>query len=144
MASGAKHAQGTTLKRGDGGGPEAFTAIAEISKIGVSGKKLDAIEVTNLSSADNYREFIGGLLDGGEVSLSMSFLPDLAGHVALNTDQDARTLRNFELHFTSLTTPQKMSFAALITSITLDADMEKQITGEVTLKISGKPTIAAA
>jgi predicted secreted protein len=143
MASGAKHSMGGLLKIGDGAGPEAFTTIAEVSKIGLSGKKLDAIEVTNLSSADNYREFIGGLLDGGEVSLSLSYLPDSTGHAQLNTDQDARTLRNFEFHLPQLATPKKLSFAALITSITADVDMEKQITAEVTLKISGKPTWAS-
>lgn len=142
MASGAKHAAGAQLKAGDGGGPEAFTAIAEISKLGLSGKKLDAIEVTNLASADYFREFVGGLLDGGEVSASINYLPNSAGHAALNADMDARTLRNFELHFPQLATPKKMSFAALVTSLSFDADMEKQITAELTFKLSGKPTWA--
>lgn len=142
MASGAKHSYGSQLKIGDGAGPEVFTAIAEVQKISASGIKLDALETTNLASPDGYREFVGGLLDGGEISLSLKFLPDLAGHAALVTDQNAKTLRNFEWHIPT-TTAKKFSFAALITSISIDTDVEKVIEAEVTLKISGKPTLAS-
>ena len=69
----AKKAQGTKLKIG-------ANSIAELTSIGGLSLSADTIDVTTLDS-DGYREFIQGMKDGGEVSISGYFNPaDTNGH----------------------------------------------------------------
>ena len=49
--------------------------VAELTEIGGMELSADTIEVTTLDSTDGYREFMQGLKDAGEVSLSGYFNP---------------------------------------------------------------------
>lgn len=142
--SDAVFAQGTLLKAGNGAATEVFTTIAEVTNIGGPSLALDPVEVTNMDSTAGWREFIGGLLDGGEVSLTINYLPTNATHNASNgliADMTNRTKRNFQLVFSdgSSTT---FSFTALVTGFETGEPVDGQLTAEVTLKITGQPTLA--
>ena len=50
------------------------TFTAEIESFSVSGEK-EQVEVTHLLSPDRYREFIGGLINPGEMSMTINFDP---------------------------------------------------------------------
>jgi hypothetical protein len=94
---------GTTFKRGDGGGPETFTTIAEV--VGISGPslKLETIDVTNMDS-NGWREKIPTLKDAGEVQLDMNYLPANATQnytQGLLADFNNRTLRNFKVVYSN-------------------------------------------
>ena len=72
----AVSSNGTLLKMGDGGSPEAFTTIAEV--LDITGPQLEAgtEEVTNQDSA-GWREYIVTLLSGGEVSFDVNWFNDV-------------------------------------------------------------------
>jgi hypothetical protein len=88
MSSGAKRAIGTKLKLGNGGSPESFAAVPEITSLSLGGTKVDIIDTTNMDSPADavtgliFREKLGGLADGGEVSFSMNFLPTSTAQIA--------------------------------------------------------------
>ena len=135
---------GTLLKIGDGAASESFTTIAEVSNIGGPGLGLDPIDITNHSSTGGWKEFVGGLLDGGEVSLDINYDPTHATHDAstgLIKDMTDRTVRNFQLVFpdTSSTT---WTFAALVTAFETSEPVDDKLAASVTLKVSGQPTLA--
>jgi len=135
---------GTLLKVGDGGTPESFTTIAEVSNIGGPALKLEPIDVTNHSSTGGWKEFVGGLLEGGELSLEINYDPTHATHDAstgLIADMAARTVRNFQLVFpdTSSTT---WSFAALVTGFEPSEPVDGKLSAAVALTVSGQPTLA--
>ena len=135
---------GTLLKIGDGGGPETFTTIAEVTSISGPGLSLDPIEATSHDSTGGWREFIGGLLEAGEVSFDINYIPTNATHDAstgLIADMVARTVRNFQLVFPdgSSTT---WSFAALVTSFEPGEPIDDKLSASVSLKITGQPTLA--
>jgi predicted secreted protein len=143
MASIAISARGTLLKIGDGGTGEVFTNIAEVTNITGPSLALDTIEVTSHDTSSGWREFIGGLLDAGEVSLDINFVPTNATHSqtsGLLKDFKNRTLRNFKLVFpdTGVTT---WSFAGLVTAFECSEAIDDVIKGTVTLKLSGQPTL---
>ncbi|KKL29023.1 hypothetical protein LCGC14_2369280 [marine sediment metagenome] len=112
-------AHGTLLKLGDGGGgSEVFTTVAEVTDISGPSMTLDPIDVTSHDSTAAYREFIGGLLDAGEVTLTINYVPTAGTHDAttgLIADMVARVVRNFQLVFPDSGTTT-WSFAALITA----------------------------
>ena len=84
------------LKVGDGGGTEAFTAIAGMRSVRFSrGRR--AIDVTNADSANEARELITAAgVKEATASFTGVFL-DGATDATLETDFEAGTLRNFEI-----------------------------------------------
>lgn len=135
---------GTLLKIGDGGSPESFSTITEVTNIGGPSLSMDTIEVTHHGSTGGWREFVGGLLDGGDVTFEINYDPADSTHDAstgLINDMENRTVRNFQLVFpdTGVTT---WSFAALVTGFEPSEPIDDKLAASVTLKISGQPTLA--
>lgn len=144
MATAALSATGTLLKIGDGGGTESFTTIAEVTKIGGPKLKMETKDVTSHSSTGGWREFIATLLDAGEVSFSINFIPTGATHSqtsGLLKDMKNKTKRNFQVVFTD-TGATTWTFAAFVTSFEPDQPVDGALTASVTLKITGQPTLA--
>lgn len=142
--SNAKSAFGTLLKIGDGGGTEQFTAIAEVANISGPGISLDTVDVTHHGSAGGFKEYVGGLLDGGEIKAELNYIPTDATHNAtagLLKDLKNKTKRNFQLVFPdgSSTT---WSFAAFVTNFEPTAPVDGKLGASVTFKITGQPTLA--
>lgn len=137
-------ALGSLLEMGDGVTPvEGFTVIAEITDISKSGAKADTVDVTNMQSPSGYREFISGLRDAGELSLSANWITTDAQQIALQTKFDAGTKTNFKIVLPQSaggsTTPGEYAFAAVVTGLDFSLAPGKQGTLSVKMKISGKP-----
>lgn len=135
---------GTLLKIGDGATPENFTTIAEVTNISGPSLSLEPIEITSHSSPGGWKEFIGGLLDAGEVTFDINYEPTEATHNAttgLIADMVDRTLRNFQLVFPD-TGNTTWSFMALVTGFEPSEPVEDKLTASVTLKLTGQPTLA--
>lgn len=136
-------AYGSLLQLGDGGSPEAFTSIAEITKLTPPNETRDAIEVTHTTSTDGRREFIPGWRDSGEISFEANWLPDNSTH-----DQTTGLYSTFDddaLHNWRIVVPDvvQIDFAGFITAHEPDLPMEEQAKLSGTIKISGKPTFTS-
>ena len=137
-------AYSTLLKRGDGGNPETFTAIAEVNSISGPSFALDTTEVTHMESPGAWKEFIPTLLDAGELSFEINFIPTDSTHsyaAGLLSDMVNRTLRNFQLVFPD-TGNTTWTFSAYVTGFDLDASVDGKLGASVTLRITGQPTLA--
>jgi hypothetical protein len=140
MATKAKVARGTKLERGDGGGTEVFTAIAEIRSISGPGESVPTSDASSLESTA--AEVVPGLFDGGEVTFEMIHVGSNPQQQGLRADMVAGTLRNFKLKFPDhATTMTTCSFAAYVTNLgrTMGGPNEV-VTQSCTLRISGLPT----
>ncbi|MFD3352735.1 phage tail tube protein [Streptomyces fradiae] len=128
---------GTQLQRGDGGGSEVFTTIANATNISGPGLARNTIDVTSHDSPDSTMEFIGGLVDPGEVSVDINYTPAL--HDTLVEDLYDTDPRNYRLVFpdTANTTWQ---FAAVLTGFEASAPYDDKLSATLTFKVSGKPT----
>jgi predicted secreted protein len=135
---------GTLLKIGDGGSPENFTTIAEVKDISLPHFARDMIDVTTHSSTEGWREFMAGLKSGGEVTFEINFLPTDATHsysAGLLHDLEGGTLRNFQVVLTDAGNTT-WTFGAIVSDFTPKAPVAGALTAAVTLKLSGKPTLA--
>lgn len=129
-----KKAMGTRLKIG-------ANHIAGLTSISGIERSADTIEVTTLESADNHREYIQGLKDGGEVSISGFFEPgDTNGQVAMNTLFDSGAVTPFSILFPS-ELGAEWTFSAVVTGFTTGAEMEDAASFEATIKVTGKPVL---
>lgn len=138
----ALEAMGTSLQYGNGATPEVFTSVAEITDMGGPSMKRDAIETTHHQTTSHYRTFLPGLRDGGEVTFSINVdfsltsQDELTGLVAQYNNDVAHNYR--------ILYPQSASegwaFSGFLIGIDLKNPIDDKISGDVTLKISGKPT----
>lgn len=142
MATLAISAFGTLVKIGDGGSPENFTTVAELAKIDGPNMQANTIDVTVHNSGSPWRRFISGLIDGGELKLTINFVPQNATHnysAGLLSDFVNRAKRNFQLVFPEGTT---WLLPTIITSFQTTSDPAGALTASVALKINGTPTLA--
>lgn len=121
------------------------TTVAGVTNIGGPGLTLETIDVTNHSSASAWREFVGGLKDGGEVSLDIVFDPAETTHKNASGGLlyllTTRASGSFSLTFSD-TGGTVWSFTAFVTSFEPGAPVADGLTAAVTLKITGAPTLA--
>lgn len=132
---------GTKLKvaAATGNTDVAVGGLKSISGIEVSA---DDVEVTDMGNTDGYREYLPGFKDGGEVSVS--------GYMDGEDDGQDRMyalLESGDVVDCKIVFPDKIgktwSFKAGVTKFATSADVDDAITFEATLKVSGKPTLAA-
>lgn len=132
-------AYGTLLKIGDGAGTaEVFTTIAEVGDIDGPSMSVDTIDMTNHSSPGARKEFIPSLIDSGEISFPVNFIPDDSTHDATTGIQkimNDRDVWNWQMVFPDTTT---VTFAAMVTKFGLKEPVAGKLSADVTLKISGQ------
>lgn len=134
---------GTQFKR-DTTGSGSFSTIANVSDLSGPEREREAIEVTSHDSPDQYREFVKGLKDGGEVSVTINFDPTNTTHQSLDADFEERDLRDYQIVILPGTADEwTWEFTALITSISESYPVDDRMEREVTVKISGKPNLTA-
>ena len=123
------------------GTEDSKKTVAELTEIGGMELSADTIEVTTLDSADGYREFMQGLKDAGEVSLSGYFNPTTGkGQKELYDLFEGGELTDFEIEFPE-SLGAKWGFKGILTAISTSAPMEDNIPFEASIKVSGKPTL---
>ncbi|MDX3689952.1 phage tail tube protein [Streptomyces europaeiscabiei] len=128
---------GTQLQRGDGATPEVFTPLANVTDITPPGIERETYDVTAHDSEDAWREFIGGLKDGGEVELDLNYDP--REHDSLLSDFADAVPRNYKVVWPG--TLGNWAFKAIITNFEPEAPHDDKLAASVTYKVSGKPTI---
>lgn len=135
MATAATAGYGTLLKRNG-------TTIAECRNISGPNITLGTVDATHQTSTGAVREYIATLLDSGEITFEVNFLPTDATHsfaAGLGNDMTARTFQAFSLVLTDAGL-MTATFSAYVTSFALTAPLDGKLTANFTLKISGPIT----
>jgi len=131
---------GIALKRGDGATPtETFTTLAHVTNVGGPEIERETYDVTAHDSVDGWREFIGGLKDGGEVSIEVNYDPRV--HDDLVADFEDTAPRNYKITFPG--TLGEWAVKLILTGFSQEAPVDGKLAAELTFKVSGKPAITA-
>lgn len=147
MTTNAIIGKGIQFQVGDGGGPEVWTTVAEVMDVSGPGMSRDAIDVTTHDSPGQWRQFIKGLKDPGEITFDIKYLPTEATHkkaaqgLLAELDDDSTTLRNFKLVFPD-SGSTTWSFSGFVKGFEQTAPTEGDLTASVTIQISGDPGLA--
>lgn len=137
---------GTTLSRDNG---TSFDAIANITSVSGPGLSRDTIDVTAHDSPNAYMEFVGSLIDGGEVSAEINWDPaaaDLGSTPANTTETLIGDLEDTDPVSYEIAFPDGAKFAAdlLITGFEFDAPYDDKLAATLSFQVSGKPTFTPA
>lgn len=127
-------AYGLSLKKTGG------TNIAEILSLDGPNAERDMIDVTNMQSASQAKEFIAGLIDGGEISLDLNYLPQNATHKLILTDlATPSTATGYTLTLTDAST-STITANLLVKSFKLKGAVADRLSASVTFKVTGPVT----
>lgn len=127
---------GTTWAIGDGAGPEVFTPVADVTNIDVLNIKVDTTDVSSHDSDAQWREFIGGMKDGGELSFDINYDPALHGVIFSAIGQ----VKNHKITLTDAGAAV-VAFGAIVTGMKAQAPYDDKLSATVTLKVTGAPVI---
>ena len=142
MSTAAAIGHGSAFKRsGDGTSSGTMASLAGVTSINGISLSRETIDVTDMDSVDRYREFIGALRDGGEVTVGMEFDPDGGDYANAISDYNSDTPGYYEIVFPDTS---EWAFNGLLTGVTVDDPFDDKMTAELTYKVSGKPTFTSA
>jgi predicted secreted protein len=139
MATTAITAQGTTISLGDAASPIVYTAIANITSWDGPNRQANDIDVTDLSSTA--REYMQGLEDEGEVTLSGFYLASDTTHAALQDAVGGNAASTFKIALSDTAT---LTFSARVSQFGISGGVDAPVEMSMTLKISGGVTRVTA
>lgn len=136
MEKQATRTMGTTLTKGKSGDELEDLKIANLTSIGEIGVESEEIDATDLDSPDNYKEFIAGSKDAGEVAIAGN-IKDESNVEKMLALAESQSIEKWTVTYSS---GAKWVFNAFVKSF---KDGEKTTDGLATftasLRISGKP-----
>lgn len=128
---------GTEFQR-EGATPGTFVTIAQVASITPPQLEADDVEIEDLDPVDGYKKYLPGLLDGGEVSLTLNFDGSTTGHMDLLSDFNSRTQKNYKI---MLPDTSAWAFAGYVKGFApQEITAGEVMQAEVTIKVTGKPT----
>lgn len=142
MTTSAIPAYGSLLKLGDGGSPEVFTTIAEVTEVKTPKIEAKEEDVTSHDSG-GWEETIPTLLMGGEIPVKVNWLAtdptqnETTGVLGLILN---RTKRNWKLVLPNAT--KTFSFKAWVKDFEGDLPVAGSQSANFTLKVTGPVTPA--
>ena len=142
--SNAELGYGALLKRGDGGSPEVFTTVAEITSISPPSLDIPEVEVTHFESPNGFREYIPGLKDAGEFSFEINYVPNDATQNAstgIMANFLARTTLNWKIEFPQFSGTPTWAFPGYIKAFEPNVPVDDKITATITVRVTSAPTI---
>ena len=122
-----------------------LTQLGELVSVTPPQRSRDTIDTTHHGSTGDYREFVSSLIDAGEVSFTINWVPNDATDTLLNAAFAAGDVRSFAVDVNRVTGMQRISGSAILTEFSPDeVGIEDKMTAQLTLKVSGPITFGAA
>jgi hypothetical protein len=133
----ANVSQGSLLKKG-------ATTLGDITGISLGGISRAEIDVTTLStgtSANYTKNYLMGTVDSGTIEVQFNYDDGLATYIPLGTETAAAAWSIVVPCGT--TTTQTITFNSWQQSFSVEASVDSQLTGSLTLRIDGAVTFGS-
>lgn len=131
---------GYTVKRSSGGSPETYADVPEVIEISGFGQTNDLVDATHFGS-DGVREYISGLADGQEFSVTCNRLVDNSVQSNMMNDVGNRAVTTYQIVETDgRGNTETFQFAAVAVSWGVGPAVDDRATIVFALKISGDIT----
>jgi len=116
--------------------------VGELTRIGSVSLTVTKVDATTLATPDEYKEYIPGLIDPGDVEIEGWLAPDDAGQKILLVDMNERTEQDWIIAFPTSISSAKWEGKGYCTGYTAgDATPEGMVPFSATIAISNKPTL---
>jgi predicted secreted protein len=120
----------------------AFVTLAEVISITPGESETDRIEATHMASPGRRREYIAGLVDSGEASIELNWIPGNATDLLLRRLQaDGEvTQHRITINDSGVT----LTYDGAITGYSKSMPVDDRLTATVTVALSGAETWGVA
>lgn len=121
----------------DGASPGEFVEISEVIEINPGEDSADKVEVTHMQSPNRMREYIAGLLDPGDASFVINWVPGSDTDVMLRELRDSGEVRPHRITFPNGVT---LTYDGAITGYGKVVPIDDRMTATITVARSGGET----
>ena len=135
-ASQARSGKGSYVEVEDAAGSGNFIRLAELTTVPKPSRTRDDIEVTSHDSDGDYKEFIPGLRDGGELSFDLNWVPGGNTDEFIEDWDDSGERRSMRTVFP---TGRRYTFLAYVRDYSGSAPYNDKMTATLSVKVAGKP-----
>ena len=132
---------GTTVYIGDSSSPGLYTQLQEVTEVTPPNLQVDDVEATHFTSDNRTREYIPGLIEGGEASVGMNRIPGSATEILLMGLQTAGTRVAVRIIWPNTTT---WEFVGHVKGYETASPIDDRMTATATFKVDGAQTITIA
>lgn len=129
-------------------GGTVYVPVGQVKDITGPAMTRGDVDVSDHDSATGYREFLPGLTDGGVVTFIIGFDPQNTAHIqgvgtGLLGDFEGSgcTLAAWEYTLAVCAGTAVWTFDGYVNGFTQNAPVEGELTADLSVKISGKPTL---
>lgn len=129
---------GSTIEVETSAGSGVYTKLGEVTSITPPNEKVDQIDVTHMESPNRTREFIQGLIDPGEMSLDINYVPGGSTDDFIIAWRLAGESRSVKLTFPS--SAAVWTFPAFILGFTPTMGVAEALKAALSLKVAGAVT----
>lgn len=132
----------------DPAGGTAFAAIAQVKDFTGPSISRGDIDVTDHDSPSGYKQYLPGLVEGGEFTWTLGWDPHNTAHgqgvgtgLIGDFEQDGCTLPTFRARAVTCLGTADWTWAGYVKGFTPAYPVEGELTSDVTVKVNGKPTL---
>ncbi|RJL13691.1 phage tail protein [Paracoccus siganidrum] len=126
---------GSTVRIGRGTTP-TFVEIELVGDLELPDEQIDEVEVTHMKSPGRRRQFIAGLIDSGELSIPMNYIPGSPTDTLLLEIKASGEEVILEITVGTGGTPEQ--YSAFLKGYSRTAPIDDKMTAEATFRISAQ------
>lgn len=149
MTTEADIGHGILVQRNDGDSPNDWETLGELRDISGPSISKETPDASHTTSPKRFREFISGMIDGGEVSMTLAFIPGGTTMASLFADLKSKAAIEYRVLFPDGTgsTPENLAydtawrFDCHVNNLSPAMPLTDSMTVEVSLKITGEPLL---
>lgn len=122
----------------DSTSPGSWVAIEEVIEVTPPNAQSDDVDATHMQSPNRTREYIAGLIEGGEASFGMNRIPGSVTELALQALQTSAEKRMWRFEWPNGTL---WDFLAHVKGYETASPIDDRMTATCTLKVDGSTTV---
>lgn len=129
---------GTRVYISDTSSPGVYTELLEVTEVTPPNAQVDDVEATHFVSDNRTREYIPGLIEGGEASVAMNRIPGSTTEIFLMGLQTSGERRSIRIVWPNSTI---WEFVGHVKGYETAAPIDDRMTATCTFKVDGAQTI---
>lgn len=133
---------GTIVSIASDASPEVYEELVEVKEVTPPNEQVDDVEVTHYQSPNRTREYIAGLIEGGEASCLMNRYPGSVTETRILALKASGAKKNIKITWPSAgATNVTWEFLGHIKGYETTAPVDGVMEATVTIKVDGAQTI---
>lgn len=143
MATEAQIGLGTEMWLDDNSGTPVLTQLGEILSVGMPNAQTAEVEATHMGSPNRRREYISGLIEDGEGSFEMNYVPGSATDVLIRGAQASGLTKGYKIVIPDGTGTWEIEGECIVRGYERNIPIDDRMTATLTVRFTGASTEGA-